>query len=313
MKRLFFVVCAIVLLLSQGIAFPQTADAAAAIRALDTNSLIGMSVGTLKAKYGSPARIEPSEYSFQWYVYNRDLKNFFMAGVRDGVVVACYSNAKTLNYKKQYKLLATRAAVRKKMGTPISYIRSGNTVCVLNNTNQKDIFTVGGNYVIVFYDIKKSTKVTSMMILPQADEDAALLGHPEMTGALIGAYQRIEIDLINAIRVRSGYRKLAVNTQNANLALQRSTDMRDRDYFDHYTPAPEKLSPAVQAKKLGIKYKSLGENISYGDHNAILAHEAFMNSSGHRANILKSSYTKIGAGVAYGGSRYVILTTIYTR
>jgi uncharacterized protein YkwD len=166
---------------------------------------------------------------------------------------------------------------------------------------------------MVFYDIIKGGKVTSIMIVPQADEDNALLNHPELTSSLVAAYQRISVDLVNALRVRSGYRKLAVNTSDEKLALSRSTDMRERDYFSHYTPAPTSLSPADQAKQMGIKYSSFGENIAYGDHNAIIAHEAFMNSSGHRSNILKSGYTKIGAGVSYGGSRYVILTNIFTR
>jgi uncharacterized protein YkwD len=121
------------------------------------------------------------------------------------------------------------------------------------------------------------------------------------------------VDLINSIRVRSGLKKLAVNSLDAQLAVSRSTDMRDRDYFSHYTPAPENLSPSDQAKSMGIKYSSLGENIAYGDHNAILAHEAFMNSAGHRSNVLKAKYTKIGAGVACGGSRYVLLTDIFTK
>jgi uncharacterized protein YkwD len=318
MKRLVFALCAVVVLASQNVILPREAVAVGkvaqkkAVIAVNVQSIVGMPEQDLLKAYGNPARVEPSEYGFDWYVYNGDLKNFFMAGVRGGAVVAAYSNAAKLCYGTQFRLNATKSTVRGKLGTPISYIRSGNTVCVLNNLSQKDIFAVDSNYVFIFYDTLKGSKVTSMLIVPQADETNALIGHPALSDAVVEAYQRINADLVNSIRVRNGLKRLAYDGKDAALALSRSRDMRDRDYFDHITPAPDKLSPAAQAKNMGIKFKSLGENIAYGDHNAILAHEAFMNSSGHRANILRSKYTKLGVGVACGGSRYVIVTNEFT-
>lgn len=313
MKRLIFVVCALAFILAQGIVFPATAEAAAApakIKSLDTNSLIGMPVGALTARYGKPARVEPSEYGFQWYVYNRDYKNFFMAGVKDGQVVASYSSAKTLNYRGLFKLNSTRSAVRAKLGNPVSYIRSGNTISILSSANQRDYFDAGLNYVVVFYDTIKGGKVSSILIVPKESETAALGNCIELTPELLNAYSRITVDLINASRSINGLRTLKSNAKVSKLALARSTDMRDRDYFSHYTP--ENVSPFTQARRMGIKYRSMGENIAYGNHNAIFAHESFMNSSGHRKNILKSSYRYVGTGTAYGSSRYVLLSVEFT-
>jgi uncharacterized protein YkwD len=315
MKRLIFFVCAISMLMFQNLVTPVQADAASApvIKSIDVNSFLGMRAQTLIKQYGKPTRTEPSEYGFSWYVYAGDYKNFMMVGVRDGKVVADYTNSKVLNYKGLFKLGSTKSTVRAKLGKPISYVRSGNTICILNNTDQKDTFEIKGMYVIVFYDNIAGGKVTSIMMVPKADEDKALINHPALSSTVVAAYQRISVDLINAIRVRNGLKKLTTNALDAKLAVSRSTDMRDRNYFDHYTPAPKRLSPFDQAKKMGIKYTSMGENIAYGDHNAIIAHEAFMNSTGHRSNILKANYTKIGAGVAYGSKRYVLLTNIFTR
>lgn len=314
MKRLIFAACALAILFTQNIAFPQTADAAAAtIKVLDANSLIGMTSAALVKKYGSPVRQEPSEYGFTWFVYSRDLKNFFMAGVQDSKVVAAYTNASALTYRGMFKLNSTRSAVRARLGTPISYIQDGNTICILNNTNQRDLFLAGSNYAIVFYDNIKGGKVTSVLIVPQQDENQMQLQPPALSSNVVAAYQRISVDLINAVRARSGLKTLKTDTLNTRLAVSRSKDMRDRNYFDHYTPSPARLSPLDQARKMGIRYSSFGENIAYGDHNAIFAHEAFMNSTGHRSNVLKSNYTKIGAGVVYGGNRYVLLTNIFTR
>ena len=312
MKRLIFIVCTFAILLGQNIVFPVTADAAS-IKSLDTGTMVGMTQAALIKKYGNPVRKEPSEYGFTWFVYNRDYANFFMVGVRNAKVVAVYTSAKVMTYRGQFKLNSTKTAVRAKLGKPVSYVQSGNTVCVLNNRDQRDYFVSGSNYIIVFYDNIKGGKATSILIVPQADQDRVLLTHPALAAGVQEAYERISVDLINAARVRGGLKKLATDKLNTKLAESRSLDMRERDYFSHYTPAPENMSPFTQAKKMGIKYSSMGENIAFGDSNAIFAHEAFMNSSGHRNNVLKSVYTKVGAGVASGGSRYVLLTNIFTR
>lgn len=170
---------------------------------------------------------------------------------------------------------------------------------------------VGANYVIVFYDNIKGGKVTSLMIVPKECEAAAISNSVELTPDLLAAYSRITVDLINATRARNNLRTLKVKASMTRLALSRSTDMRDRDYFSHYTP--QGVSPFTQARKMGIRYKSFGENIAYGNHNAIFAHESFMNSAGHRSNILKSNYNYVGTGTAYGSSRYVLLSVEFMR
>ncbi|MDO5388086.1 MAG: CAP domain-containing protein, partial [Clostridia bacterium] len=57
-------------------------------------------------------------------------------------------------------------------------------------------------------------------------------------------------------------------------------------------------------KNAGISYKTAGENIAKGQKTAEAVFNAWMNSSGHRANILNSSYTQMGIGVTSGGTLY---------
>jgi uncharacterized protein YkwD len=312
MKRLFSVTGILaVLIAALSVLDPGTALAAPSAPAVDAQAMIGMSVSELESKYGKAGRSEPSEFGFTWHVYNRDYKNYFMAGIKNGRVVAIYTTAATLRYGSSFQLSSTKSTVRSKLGEPISYLRSGNTVALLSDTDQRDFFPVDDNYVIVFYDILNGSKVTSVMIVPQDDEVRTVTSKQALTAALLEAYQRISIDLVNAARARNGLKTLAVDALSTNLAISRSKDMVKRDYFGHYTP--ENKSPMDLAKEMGFKYTSFGENIAYGNNNAMLAHESFMNSSGHRNNVLKSAYTKIGAGAAYGGSRYVILTNIFSN
>jgi uncharacterized protein YkwD len=313
MKRLIFVICAIIMMLAPGVAFADSSSMHKSFssRMLDASSFVGMTETALKARYGGPARTEPSEYGFTWYIYSNNYNRFFMAGVQDGKVVAFYTNAKTMSYGPNLVLGSTKASVRSKIGKPVTYISANGSICILNNTDQKDIIPKDNDYVIVFYDKISGGGITSILIVPKAAENNALLSHPNLSNELVAAYQRISVDLINSIRVRNGLKALATDKMDSRLAVSRSSDMRDRNYFSHYTPAPNSLSPFDQAKRMGIKFTSMGENIAYGDHNAIIAHEAFMNSAGHRYNVLSAKYKKIGAGVAYGGSRYVLLTDIF--
>lgn len=315
MKRFVFVFVALLLIIAPVMTGVNGTAAQAAgaprIKSVDAQAMVGMTAKALAKKYGNPVRREPSEYGFTWYVYNRDYKNYFLAGVSAGKVVAAYATAKTLCYGKLFKANSTKAAVRKQMGKPLSYVRAGNSIFILPNANQRDVFEAGDNFVYVFYDIYNKSKVTSVMVVPKAQETELLTQCNELSSGLTAAYQRISVDLVNAARAKNGLRTLKTDKMNTKLAVSRSTDMRDRDYFSHYTP--ENKSPFDIAKKMGIRYRSMGENIAYGNRNAMLAHESFMNSKGHRSNILKKTYTKIGAGAVYGGTRYVLLTNIFSR
>ena len=74
--------------------------------------------------------------------------------------------------------------------------------------------------------------------------------------------------------------------------------MNDKNYFDHTNK--ENKSPFDRMEEEGINYKNAGENIAAGQSSAIYAHHAWMNSLGHRKNIL-GDYKYIGVGVIFGG------------
>jgi uncharacterized protein YkwD len=311
MKRLFFVACLVsifVLSAFAGIASPVAHAAGAPI---DAQAIVGMTVSELKAQYGGPSRTEPSEYGFTWYVYSRDYRNYFMAGVRGDAVVAIYASADNLRYGGDFASGGSRSSVRARLGSPVSYVRSGNTVAVLPDANQRDTFSAGDKYVTVFYDLVDGGKVTSVMIVPQDDQTRVMTAKRAISASLLAAYQRISVDLVNVARARRGLKALQTDALDTDLAVARSADMVSRNYFSHYTP--DKRSPADLAKEMGLKFTTLGENIAYGNSNAMLAHESFMNSPDHRSNVLKSSYTKVGAGACYGGSLYVVVTNIFSN
>jgi uncharacterized protein YkwD len=106
------------------------------------------------------------------------------------------------------------------------------------------------------------------------------------------------VDLVNKERAKSGCDPLRVDPKLAQAAQEHSSDMADRDYFDHTTP--EGLTFADRIVNSG--YPTPGaENIAVGQKNAQQVMEGWMNSDGHRANILNCDLNAIGVGLDEDG------------
>jgi len=106
------------------------------------------------------------------------------------------------------------------------------------------------------------------------------------------------LDLVNAARQQAGLQPLAADPELVKIARLKSRDMIENNYFSHESPVYG--SPFDMMKQFGISYRTAGENIAC-NQSVQAAHEALMNSPGHRANILNASFTHIGIGIVDGG------------
>lgn len=102
------------------------------------------------------------------------------------------------------------------------------------------------------------------------------------------------LDLVNQERSKAGLRNLTLNDTLSKMALAKAQDMYNNNYFDHQSPTYG--SPFDMMKSYGITYNAAGENIAKGQTSAEEVMNQWMNSPGHRANILNSSFTEIGIG-----------------
>ncbi|HBF0592132.1 TPA: sporulation protein [Clostridioides difficile] len=118
------------------------------------------------------------------------------------------------------------------------------------------------------------------------------------------AYQKEVVDLVNIERAKAGLNPLTLDSSISNVATKKSQDMIDNNYFSHNSPTYG--SPFDMLKKFGISYKTAGENIAMGQKTPKEVVNAWMNSEGHRKNIMNPNFSKIGVGVAQksGGSIY---------
>ncbi|PWM45325.1 MAG: hypothetical protein DBX47_04620 [Clostridiales bacterium] len=116
----------------------------------------------------------------------------------------------------------------------------------------------------------------------------------------ITSYEQQVIDLVNQIRVQNGLAKFTTNWQLSRVARYKSQDMHDKNYFSHTSPTYG--SPFDMIKNFNISYKTAGENIAKGYTTPKSVVDGWMNSSGHRANILNSSFKQIGVGYVKDGN-----------
>lgn len=118
------------------------------------------------------------------------------------------------------------------------------------------------------------------------------------------------LNLINSERTKQGLAALKANNAVANVARAHSQDMANNNYFDHYNLKGE--SPFTRLRNAGISYIAAGENIAI-NYSVPSAHQAFMNSSGHRANVLSRDYTEVGIGIIHSGSKLYVTENFISK
>ncbi len=106
------------------------------------------------------------------------------------------------------------------------------------------------------------------------------------------------LNLLNIERVNAGLSEFRKDLSLRGTARKHCEDMLERGYFSHYSP--EGKSPFDRMSEDNIEFKYAGENLALAPH-AKLAMKGFMNSPGHRANILSKNFGKVGVGVIDGG------------
>ncbi|MEH7438570.1 CAP domain-containing protein [Neobacillus drentensis] len=116
----------------------------------------------------------------------------------------------------------------------------------------------------------------------------------------LSAYEQKVVDLTNQERAKNGLPALKVDLSLSKMARDKSQDMSTNHYFSHTSPTYG--SPFDMMKKYGITYRYAGENIAMGQRTPEEVVTAWMNSEGHRKNILSPNFTYIGVGYVANGN-----------
>lgn len=120
------------------------------------------------------------------------------------------------------------------------------------------------------------------------------------TGSSLKAYEQQVVDLTNKERAKYGLPPLKVDPTLSKMARDKANDMAVNHYFSHTSPTYG--SPFDMMKQYGIQFTAAGENIAEGQRTPEEVVNGWMNSEGHRANILNKDYTHIGVGYVENGN-----------
>jgi len=143
-----------------------------------------------------------------------------------------------------------------------------------------------------------------LTIRPDSDERVTLPFKVENTRPRPDLEKRM-LDLVNQERVANGLSPLQADPELTEVARKHSADMFARGYFAHDTP--EGLSPFDRMREANVRFTTAGENLALAPTIPV-AHTGLMNSPGHRANILRPQFGRVGIGVMDGGMRGLMVS-----
>ncbi|SMP67224.1 Cysteine-rich secretory protein family protein [Anoxynatronum buryatiense] len=247
--------------------------------------------------WGEPLEKLPSEYAFEWWIYHDNYRNYVQVGVEKDRVAALYTNGTHWESDSGLAAGSLQTAVRQILGKPLEWIEKGQNRYLRDGKKHSDLFLLEDiAYGEFYYDIHENHQVTAIQVILKQSEESmnGFLGNqrPELEKS----YSRQLFLLANALRTRMGLPAFQWNEQAAQAAEKHSRDMGVKDYFSHETPEGRTFVQRLTAE--GLRFTKAGENIA-ANLNAINAHEALMNSPGHRANLL-SDMTHLGTGSSQG-------------
>lgn len=124
-------------------------------------------------------------------------------------------------------------------------------------------------------------------------------------------FQNKVLELVNQERAKAGVKPLKGNLELSNVATIKSQDMIDKNYFDHNSPTYG--SPFDMMRKFGIDFNMAGENIAYGQRTPEEVMKGWMNSPGHRKNILNPEFEQIGIGIAKNSNGVTYWTQMFIK
>lgn len=261
-------------------------------------SLMGASSNKVTELFGQPARKDLSKYGFYWYIYNRDYSRYIQIGIDEsGKVAGIYTNSE--NYSIDGNIYVGDPGTSIDFwGDPIQYIKKGNVRYKYDSNNEQELHLINDSfYVTVFFDIHNSGKITAFLLIDKQTELSLKSYYGQPSTELRISYENQIFDLANSVRVRNGKTPFVYDEKLASVARMHSEDMALNGYFSHTNLKGQ--SPFDRMTQAGLKYSKAAENIAFGQPCAIFAHEGWMNSSGHRANIL-GDCKALGVGVKVG-------------
>ena len=274
---------------------------------------IGKTGEELIEDVGEPDRVDLSAYGYEWWVYNDSISQYVQFGVnKDNKIVTLFSSAEEADLYPFY--------IGEEVDTLYKKLNMNSTVEVKHldtvyrfelseeDLHYRPLVKLGDIYAQVYLDkflgeisgVRFMDKETLVHHRPyELTYRGELHESPEPTEE---EWRQIEagseaqvLDLTNIIRVRAGLSVLEPDEEASDVAFLHSEDMMENDYFSHESIDGSTL--ADRLKEGEVSYSTAGENIAANYTDSVAAVEGWLNSKGHRENMLNEDFTHLGVGV----------------
>ncbi|GAA0382609.1 CAP domain-containing protein [Bacillus horti] len=274
---------------------------------------LGMKEQEILNTLGEPQREEPSAYGYTWWVYNDDWETYIQVGVKNGELVTLYTNAPKWSWNELSPGLNSEQweeAWEQRESVSFNH-KLGYYTFDLTSTDieERPLSIVGDTAIQLYIDIHNNQQISAIRLM---DTETLLLHRPyalKYIGQLPEApspseqeWKDIEqaserqiFDIINITRVWYDLDPFEWHGEAAEVARGHSSDMGVNDYFDHVSPTFGDLGDRLQ--RANVAYSSAGENIAWNYVDGPDAHQGWLNSLGHRKNVMEEQFTHLGVGV----------------
>ncbi len=256
---------------------------------------IGDTTTEVEQLLGRAARQDLSKYGFYWKVYNQDYSDYLQVGMENGRVVALYSNSGNWRTQYGFTTATSKSQVQQVLGSPLASIRKGNINFIIRDA-KSDTYLIDGIYATFMYDLLDGERLDAILLVEQAVEEGMAAFYAPYSAARQVSFERQVFDLTNVLRVKQGLKPFSWNDKVAAVAREHSKDKARQGYFSH--TGLDGRSPFDRMEDGGITYTAASENIAMGQTNSIEAYHGWLNSAGHRRNML-GDYEMLGVGVAF--------------
>ena len=269
----------------------ETAEETGVLTVNGVQYRIGMTTDELTGLAGEPDEILEAFGGFRWYVFGtEDYRNlFFAAGVTEGRTAALLS--------------AGRAFSCTYMGRPMAW---GDTVGGLPHGSLASDVTAEGRDTQMHLYLDKNDGYGLHMLYLAENQYMKVRYYAENFSATkeqCAGEAKMLLHLTNAFRAAHGVRPMVWDPVAEEAARLHAEDMTCGSYFSH--ESADGRTPGDRLEAAGMtSWRAYGENIANAYWGAVESHAGWISSEGHRANLLKSDYTRFGAG--FGCDGYVV-------
>ncbi|KGA98830.1 hypothetical protein AJ85_09085 [Alkalihalobacillus alcalophilus ATCC 27647 = CGMCC 1.3604] len=275
--------------------------------------IIGKTMDEVIEDFGEPDRTDLSAYGYEWLIYAKSDSSYFQIGMEDGKVVTAYFIGDMLE-ELPYELLDTYDEMNEnyhfdeQVSANSTYGQFQFELSPEDKKNRPLIQYADGVWLQIYFD-QFTNQLSSLRVLNedilvrQRPYSVSYRGRlPEPIERSAEEQERIErgeeqqiFDVTNVMRTRHQLEAFVWDQEIAEVAVKHSEDMQKHQFFSHVSPNTGDLSARIQEG--GLRPRLAGENIAAHYVDGVAAVEGWLNSEGHRVNLLHEEFTHLGVGV----------------